>query len=140
MTSKTVAPSAVWFGQPLVPSKAPVKKNLFEEVIHATGTLELAPVFPYLHNGAIVPCLSVSLGGNGARRFQFFQDNVAPVDWRSVDTSQQIPQEAYREAAQVFNADAGRRTCRHCGTVHPFVDLGDIAWPAVAAAIRRAQG
>jgi len=76
MTSKTVAPSAAWFGQPLVTGKAPVKKNLFEEVIHATGTLELAPVFPYLDNGAIVPCLSVSLGGKSTQRFQFFHDNV----------------------------------------------------------------
>ena len=56
----------------------PVKKNLFEEVIHATGTLELVPVFPYLDDGAIVPCLSVSLGGAGAQRFQFFHDNVVP--------------------------------------------------------------
>ena len=28
MMSKTVAIGAVWFGQPLVPGKAPVKKNL----------------------------------------------------------------------------------------------------------------
>ena len=78
MTSKTPATGEVWFGQPLVPGKVPVKKNLFEEVIHATGTLELVPVFPYLDNGAIVPCLSVSLGGVGTQRFQFFHDNVVP--------------------------------------------------------------
>jgi 3-hydroxyanthranilate 3,4-dioxygenase len=62
------------------------------------------------------------------------------VDWRSIDTGQQLPQEVYWEAIQAFNDDAARRTCRHCGTIHPRVDLGDIAWPAVAAAIRRAQG
>jgi len=78
MTANTTATGEVWFGQPLVPGKAPVKKNLFEEVIHATGTLELVPVFPYLDNGAIVPCLSVSLGGKSTQRFQFFHDNVVP--------------------------------------------------------------
>ena len=76
MTSKTTATGEVWFGQPLVPGKVPLKKNLFEEVIHATGTLELVPVFPYLDNGAIVPCLSVSLGRTSTQRFQFFHDNV----------------------------------------------------------------
>jgi phage FluMu protein Com len=78
MTSKTPSVPEVWFGRPLVPGKAPVKKNLFEEVSHATGTLELVPVFPYLDNGAIVPCLSVSMGGASAQRFQFFHDNVTP--------------------------------------------------------------
>jgi hypothetical protein len=78
MTSKTTVPGEVWFGQSLVPGKTPLKKNLFEEVIHATGTLELVPVFPYLDNGAIVPCLSVSLGKAGTQRFQFFHDNVVP--------------------------------------------------------------
>jgi len=62
------------------------------------------------------------------------------VDWRSIDTSQEIPQEAYWEATQAFNNDAARRTCRECGTVHPPVELGDIAWPAVAQALRNAGG
>jgi len=78
MTSKITATDGIWFGQPLVPGKVPLKRNLFEEVIHATGTLELVPVFPYLDNGAIVPCLSVSMGGTNAQRFQFFHDNVVP--------------------------------------------------------------
>ena len=78
MASETPSISAVWFGHPLVSGKVPVKKNLFEEVIHATGTLELVPVFPYLDKGAIVPCLSVSLGKAGTQRFQFFHDNVVP--------------------------------------------------------------
>ncbi len=67
-----------WFGEPLIAGKTPIKKNLFEEVIHATGTLELVPVFPYLDDGAIVPCLSVSMGGGGAQKFQFFHENVVP--------------------------------------------------------------
>ncbi len=74
----TAVTQKIWFGQPLVPGKRPVKKNLFEEVIHATGTLELVPVFPYLDDGAIVPCLSVSIGGAHAKKFQFFHENVVP--------------------------------------------------------------
>src|SRR3954447_16753695 len=65
MAAKTTTASEVWFGEALGPGKVPVKKNLFEEVLHATGTLELEPVFPCLDNGAIVPCLSVSLGKAG---------------------------------------------------------------------------
>jgi 3-hydroxyanthranilate 3,4-dioxygenase len=61
------------------------------------------------------------------------------VDWRSIDTQQEIPQAAYWEATQAFNGDVTRRTCRECGTVHPAVDLGDIAWPTVAQAIRAAS-
>jgi hypothetical protein len=62
------------------------------------------------------------------------------VDWRSIDTGQEIPQEAYWEATQAFNDDAERRTCRQCDVVHLAVELGDIAWPAVAQAIRNASG
>jgi len=47
-----------------------------------------------------------------------------------------IPQEQYWSAVQAFNADASLRTCAGCGRVHAPVDLGDIAWPAVAAALR----
>jgi hypothetical protein len=47
-----------------------------------------------------------------------------------------IAQAQYWSAVQAFNADATRRACGGCGRVHPPVDLGDIAWPAVAAALR----
>jgi len=47
-----------------------------------------------------------------------------------------IPQERYWEAVQAFNADEGARRCPGCGEVHPPVDLEDIAWPSVAAALR----
>jgi hypothetical protein len=47
-----------------------------------------------------------------------------------------VPQEGYWEAVQLFNADAGLRTCPGCAAVHPPVDLGDIAWAEVAAALR----
>lgn len=45
-------------------------------------------------------------------------------------------QDLYWSAVQAFNADPSRRTCPGCGAVHPPADLGDIAWPDVAAAIR----
>jgi len=61
-------------------------------------------------------------------------DNI--VDWRSIDTGQEIPQEAYWEATRAFNDDEVRRTCRPCGAVRPPVELGDIGWPAVAQTIR----
>ena len=64
-----------WFGKPLVSGKIPRKKNLCEEAINATGSLELVPVFPYLDNGSIVACLSVSTGGVGTRELQFFHEN-----------------------------------------------------------------
>jgi len=47
-----------------------------------------------------------------------------------------IAQAEYWEAVETFNADAGLRTCAGCKEVHPPVDLGDIAWPQVAAALR----
>jgi hypothetical protein len=68
----------IWFGRSLFPGKQPLKTNLFEEVIHATGALQLVPVFPYLDDGSIVPCLSISMGGAGAKKFQFFHENVVP--------------------------------------------------------------
>jgi 3-hydroxyanthranilate 3,4-dioxygenase len=48
----------------------------------------------------------------------------------------EIPQEGYREAVHLFNGDAGLRTCAACAAVHPPVDLGDIAWADVVAALR----
>jgi mannose-6-phosphate isomerase-like protein (cupin superfamily) len=47
-----------------------------------------------------------------------------------------IAQENYWAAVQAFNGDAAARTCKSCGAVHPPVDLGDIQWPTVAAALR----
>jgi hypothetical protein len=47
-----------------------------------------------------------------------------------------IPQEQYWKAVRAFNGEAALRTCKGCSAVHPAVDLGDIAWPEVAAAIR----
>ena len=47
-----------------------------------------------------------------------------------------IVQDEYWHAVEVFNADAALRTCAGCQQVHPPVDLGDIAWREVAAALR----
>lgn len=58
------------------------------------------------------------------------------LHWRSIDTSVEIPQAVYWEATQAFNQDEGTRTCPACGAVHERVELGDIAWPQVAAALR----
>ena len=46
-----------------------------------------------------------------------------------------IVQDQYWRAVAAFNADAARRTCDACGAVHDRVDLGDVAWLDVAAAL-----
>jgi 3-hydroxyanthranilate 3,4-dioxygenase len=45
-----------------------------------------------------------------------------------------IVQSQYWQAVQEFNGDERLRACG-CGVVHPPVELGDIAWPEVAAAL-----
>ena len=57
----------------------------------------------------------------------------ALVHGRELDD--EIVQRAWWQAVTDFNADEARRTCSGCGRVHDRVDLGDIAWPAVAAAL-----
>jgi mannose-6-phosphate isomerase-like protein (cupin superfamily) len=52
----------------------------------------------------------------------------------------EIPQEGYWRAVRTFNAEPAARTCGSCGEVHPLADLGDVAWPEVAAALRAEQG
>jgi hypothetical protein len=51
-----------------------------------------------------------------------------------VELDDAIVQRGWSRAVAAFNADVALRTCG-CGAVHPPVELGDIAWPAVAAAI-----
>jgi hypothetical protein len=51
-----------------------------------------------------------------------------------------IPQEGYWSAVHTFNADPTTRTCGGCGEVHPPAELGDVAWPEVAAALRAERG
>ncbi|MCU1279324.1 MAG: hypothetical protein JWM53_2870, partial [bacterium] len=47
-----------------------------------------------------------------------------------------VVQAEWWRAVQAFNGDEALRTCAHCRVVHPTVELGDIAWPQVAAALR----
>jgi mannose-6-phosphate isomerase-like protein (cupin superfamily) len=54
----------------------------------------------------------------------------------AIDVSDGVLQEQYWSAVNAFNADPAVRACAACGAVHAPVDLGDIAWPAVAAALR----
>ena len=51
-----------------------------------------------------------------------------------------IPQRQYWRAVHEFNADERQRTCGACGTIHPRVSLGDIAWPEVASALEADAG
>ncbi|HEY8039218.1 MAG TPA: hypothetical protein VIF15_05460 [Polyangiaceae bacterium] len=48
----------------------------------------------------------------------------------------EVLQQQYWDAVHAFNADERARTCARCAAVHPPVDLGDIAWPEVARALR----
>ena len=54
----------------------------------------------------------------------------------SVELAPPILQEGYLGAVEAFNADEALRTCGSCGTLHPRVELGDIAWAEAAAALR----
>jgi hypothetical protein len=58
------------------PGKRAIKVNLFEQITRNVGTLQLVPLFPYLDDGAIVPCLSITKGGQALEPFQFFHANV----------------------------------------------------------------
>jgi hypothetical protein len=47
----------------------------------------------------------------------------------------EVLQRAYWAACQTFSADPTARTCTHCGAMQPPLDLTDIRWPDVAAAL-----
>jgi 3-hydroxyanthranilic acid dioxygenase len=55
------------------------------------------------------------------------------------DTGDTISQQAYWDACERFNADAGLRTCRSCTEVHATIDLSQFNWLNVAQMIRDAQ-
>ncbi len=52
-----------------------------------------------------------------------------------VELDESIVQRGWWRAVSAFNADVALRTCGGCGAVHPPAELGDIAWPDVAAAL-----
>ncbi len=46
-----------------------------------------------------------------------------------------LPHRGYWQACQAFNQDEATRRCKECRTTHPAVDLSEIKWLDVAAAI-----
>jgi hypothetical protein len=50
------------------------------------------------------------------------------VDRYTWDTTDETPQSGYLFGTTRFNASTGRRTCSHCGTQHPPVDLSLFPW------------
>jgi 3-hydroxyanthranilate 3,4-dioxygenase len=52
------------------------------------------------------------------------------------EVTEAVVQDGYWAAVQAFNGDEALRRCPACAAVHPPAELGDIAWPQVAAAIR----
>lgn len=75
MTSETKADAAVRH-VPDKPVRPPMHRNMHELSARSAGTIGLMPIFPqYLHDNAIVPCLSVSFGREDFVEFQFFHDN-----------------------------------------------------------------
>src|SRR2546430_15994745 len=71
-----IAPEAGHVPRQSAPHKRPMKVNVLELITKNIGTLQLVPIFPYLDDGAIVPCLSISKGGSDLEPFQFFHANV----------------------------------------------------------------
>ena len=51
------------------------------------------------------------------------------------DTATALSQLKYDEVSSRFAADASLRTCRHCGSVHPALDLAGFRWSEVARGI-----
>jgi hypothetical protein len=58
-----------------VADRQPVKVDVFELVIRNLGLLQLAPIFPYMHDGAIVPCMTNTTGVKGVTPWHFFHLN-----------------------------------------------------------------
>lgn len=47
------------------------------------------------------------------------------------DTAEELPQKAYLRIVEAFNADEAARTCSHCSTVHPAIDLSGYRWKQI---------
>jgi hypothetical protein len=60
-----------------VADRQPVKVDVFGLVIRNLGLLQLSPIFPYMHDGAIVPCMTNTTGVRGVTPWHFFHDNEA---------------------------------------------------------------
>jgi hypothetical protein len=60
-----------------VADRQPIKVDVFGLVIRNLGLLQLAPIFPYTHDGAIVPCMTNTTGVKGITPWHFFHLNEA---------------------------------------------------------------
>ncbi|MGH7905245.1 MAG: hypothetical protein ACREP6_01315, partial [Candidatus Binataceae bacterium] len=58
-----------------VANRQAVKIDIFELVIRNLGLMQLVPIFPYTHDGAIVPCMTNTTGVKGVRPWHFFHAN-----------------------------------------------------------------
>lgn len=57
--------------------------------------------------------------------------------WRhEFDAGLRPAQEGYLDGCTAFNAEAERRTCVRCGTVHPLVDIAEYNWARLAKEAR----
>lgn len=59
------------------PGRMPVRVNVYDRVRWSPGIAALAPLTPYVHDGAIVPCLAVTAAGDDTADFEFFHRNEA---------------------------------------------------------------
>lgn len=106
---------------------------------HAAMTLEPGDT---VYVPACVPSRLVPDGENVQIRLKAEPAVREAVAWfcacgelvQSIEIPAGIFQADYLAAVHAFNA--GDRTCRRCGVVHPPADLGDTAWDQVAAALR----
>lgn len=57
------------------PEKPPLKVDVCQLVTTILGTHQLVPIFPYLSDGAIVPCLTSVIGHAQSRPTRFFHSN-----------------------------------------------------------------
>jgi 3-hydroxyanthranilate 3,4-dioxygenase len=63
----------------------------------------------------------------------------AEIYREAFDLGAELPQEAYDRICRGFNADAARRACKSCGTVHPPIDLTPYRWAEVAKELKQEQ-
>ncbi len=60
-----------------VAGKQVIKVDVFETAIRTVGVLQLVPLFPYVGDGDVVPCLSPTAGRPDVEPYQLFHTNEA---------------------------------------------------------------
>lgn len=115
---------------------------LFAE--HEPASMPLVPG-DTVYIPAGVPSRLVPRGENVQLRLKAEPPATEAVAWycarcralvHAVELAAGIAQEGYASAVRAFNDDNRLRTCASCSEVHARVELGDIAWERVAAALR----